>query len=254
MAKFVVVGLPKTGKTMICDSLNQLDGFTVNDEILTVRMGHGNAPDHPLKFMNDMRKRKKRNCFVTWYQNHHKTGTMNIKKILTPKDLTLFLDHTFSKNDNVGFKLHHHHIITLLKFNGKNILDYLKDVKIIHTERRNKLKQAIAVLGNRQRITINKEKFSLKLDSIKKKIQEFEDRNNELTKWFDNDDYDYMKIVYEDLTGDKHIDEMDVRNIKDFLDVDIPDVIPVRTMKNTFSKIEDNLINYKEIVNGISTD
>jgi hypothetical protein len=249
--KFVVVGLPKTGKTMICDSLDKLDGFTVYDEIFTARMGHGKAPDHPLKFMNDMRKRKKKNCFVKWYQKHHNTDVMNIKKLAEPKDIEGFLDHTFSKDENVGFKLHHHHIITL-----RYILRYLRDnnIKIIHTYRRNKLKQAIAVLGNRKRITINKEKFKLKLNSIEKKIKEFETRNIQLIEWFDNNNYDYMKIVYEDLTGDKHINEMDVREIKEFLGVDIPDVIPVRTKKNTFTKVKDNLINYKEILDGISTD
>jgi LPS sulfotransferase NodH len=135
-------------------------------------------------------------------------------------------------------------------------LRYLRDnnIKIIHTYRRNKLKQAIAVLGNRKRITINKEKFKLKLNSIEKKIKEFETRNIQLIEWFDNNNYDYMKIVYEDLTGDKHINEMDVREIKEFLGVDIPDVIPVRTKKNTFTKVKDNLINYKEILDGISTD
>ena len=81
-----------------------------------------------------------------------------------------------------------------------------------------------------------------------RKIKEYKWRNDELLEWFNNGEHHYMKVVYEKITGDKNITEINVKKIKRFLDIDIPNIIPVRTMKNTYSKIEDNLINYKEII------
>jgi hypothetical protein len=244
---FIVVGLPKTGKTMICDCLDSLDGFTVYDEIFGARMGNGNMPDHPLPFMNEIRKRNRRNCLVKWYQKEYKTNITDIRSTIKEKDIDNYLDYIFSKNDHVGFKLHHHHIQVL-----PYILEYIekRSIKIIHTDRRNKVKQAIAILANRNRITHTKRKVSLKTHGVKKCIADIEWRTKELKEWFN----DYLEMVYEDVTNDQHITELNISEIKKFLDInDIPDIVKVRTIKNTFSKIEDNIINHKEI-NELSTN
>lgn len=243
--KFIVAGLPKTGKTMICDCLNSLDNFTVYDEIFVSHLGKGNMPDHPLEFMNEIRKRNKRNCFVTWYQKKHKTSITNIRNIVTNEDIDEFLDHIFSKNTHVGFKLHHHHIEVF-----PYILDYIKkrDIKVIHTDRENKVKQAIAIIGNRNRITITKNKVNVTASSVQKYIDDINWRTNELKLWF----FDALKLTYESLTNDKNITELNVKIIKEYLGINnIPDVIPVRTVKNTFSDLKDNVKNY-EVLNELS--
>lgn len=240
--KFIVVGLPKTGKTMICDSLNSLDNFTVYDEIFLSHLGKGNMPDHPLEFMNEIRKRNRKNCFVLWYQKKYNTNIRDIKKLATKNDIDEYLDDIFSRNKHVGFKLHHHHIEIF-----PYIIEYIKDrnIKIIHTDRENKVKQAIAILGNRNRITFTNKKIEVNPESIKRSIEDINYRNSDLHKWFDGIS---LNITYEQLTNDQHITELDTTIIKNYLNVDIPHFIKVRTVKNTFSELKDNVINYKDII------
>lgn len=237
--KFIVVGLPKTGKTMVCDCLNSLDDFTVYDEIFVSHLGKGNMPDHPLEFMNDIRKRNRRNCFVLWYQKKYNTSIRDITKLATRDDIDEYLDYIFSKNKHIGFKLHHHHIEVF-----PYILEYIKNkkIKIIHTDREDKIKQAVAILGNRYRITHTKKKIELETEAVQRCIDDINWRTEQLFKWFN-----CLKLTYENMTNDKHINELDVSIIKEYLGIDMPTIIKVRTVKNTFSNIEDNVTNYKEL-------
>lgn len=244
--KFIIVGLPKTGKTMLCDCLDSLNGFFVYDEIFASRMGVNKIPDHPLKLINDMRKRKERNSFVKWYQKTYNNNLTDILRIANNSDVDEFLDYTFVKNENVGFKLHHHHIQDF-----PYILDYIKknNIKVIHTDREDKVKQAIAIIGNRNRITFTKKKITVKPEAVKKCIDDLNWRTEELNKWFPN----ALKITYEQMTNDQHITELDVTVVRDYLKVDMPDVIKVRTVKNTFSELKDNVTNHGEL-NELSTN
>lgn len=251
---FIILGLPKTGKTMLVNTLDRLDGFRVLGEIFVTRGGPTNMPDHPMKLINEMRERDKRNNFHTWW---HKTrypdgvgylkGTLNdITNFVTQADVYGFLDEFFTSDINCGFKLHQHHIESVPYIKG-----YIKtdpNIKILHCNRRNKVKQALAAIGNRARGA----KFKAGGKGTLGVIKDYQKRTTDLYRWFREGPNPYKEIFYEDMTGDTNIEKLDLRPIKEFFEEDwclnIPESIEILTKKNTQNKVSENLLNYDEFV------
>ena len=244
--RFIIMGLPKTGKTMLVHTLNRIDGFRVLGEIFNTRDRSPNMPIHPQKIIEDMRIRDQKNNLHTWYCKKFKVNkydvTEDIQKHNVYQLMNDFLNEViFLPNKNCGFKLHHHHIELTPQL--KNWIQDNQDIRIIHCDRLNKIKESLAAIGNRARGS----KFHADPESTLKLIKDNERRFKELQKWFANSLY-YRRIVYEDLTKDTDSNEIDLRNIKHFLEVKMPNKIDVLTRKNTKDKVSENLTNYKEFV------
>ena len=146
--RFLILGLPKTGKTMLVNTLNRLPDFKVLGEIMNTRGPNPNMPDHPQKVIQDMRGIDTAYNIHTWF--HHNICDFyihDITKYLTDEDIDRFMETIYIRDKHCAFKLHHHHIemlpYLLEWFSGRY------DIKIIHCIRKNKIKQALAAIGNR---------------------------------------------------------------------------------------------------------
>ena len=237
--KFIVTGMPKVGKTMLCHSLNNCKGYTVFDEIFVTRARSSKMPKHPHKLMEDIRKRNDKNSLYSWFIKNFSVKVNDIESIIKDEHIKQYLDYIFSLDKNVGFKLHHHHIEVT-----PYILEYIKNnnIKVVHLIRYDMLKHIIAIVGNRFR----GEKFRLGSDLIDYYRQDIIKRNNGLYRWFSGENY--IEYLYEKMTNGKHVTSIDVKWLKDFLEVnDIPNIIEVKTRKNTKERVEDNLLNYEEV-------
>lgn len=237
------MGLPKTGKTMLVHTLNRIDGFRVLGEIFNTRDRSPNMPVHPQKIIEDMRIRDQKNNLHTWYCKKFKVNkydvTEDIQKHNVYQLMNDFLNEViFLPDKNCGFKLHHHHIELT-----PQLKNWIQDnhISVIHCDRFNKIKEALAAIGNRARGN----KFHADPESTEKLINDNQRRFNELREWFMYE-VPYMHIQYETLTGDTDSNRINLSKIKSFLDVDMPDEMDVLTRKNTKDKVSENLTNYKE--------
>ena len=243
--RFLILGLPKTGKTMLVNTLNRLPGFKVLGEILNTRGPNPNMPDHPQKVIQDMRVIDSINNLHTWYYEkyafHHLPYIHDIVDHLTNDDIDAFMETIYVKDRHCAFKCHHHHIEML-----PYLLTWLlerKDIKIIHCNRKNKIKQALAAIGNRAR----GDRFEADPQSTVNLINDNAQRLAQLRNWFAGQPF-YQEFMYEDMTGDTNIDKINLKSFKEFLGVDMPDEIDILTKKNTRNKVSENLINYDEFV------
>jgi len=238
--RFLILGLPKTGKTMLVSCLSRIEGFHVLGEVFNTRGPNPQMPKHPQTVIQDMRGIDLLNNIHTWYHRYYGISYIHdITDYLTDEDIDKFLDTIYLPDKHCAFKLHHHHIELapyLLRWFREN-----QDVKIIHCDRNNKIKQALAAIGNRAR----GEKFYADPQSTLNLMEDNIRRFEELRKWFKNRHY-YMEIQYEDMTGDTDTNILDLRKIKSFLNVEMPDSIDILTRKNTRNKISENLTNYDE--------
>lgn len=237
--KFIVTGMPKVGKTMLCHALNGHKRWTVFDEIFVTRSRSSDMPSHPHRLMEDIRKRNDENSLYSWYVDNYSTETNDISSAITQEHVEKYLDNIFFRNINVGFKLHHHHIETI-----PYILEYIKNkkIKIIHLKRKDRLKHIIAIVGNRFR----GEKFCLSPSLVDYYQRDIIKRTGDLREWFTGEGY--IEYLYEYMTEGKNVSSIDIRWLKGFLGVeDIPDNIEVKTRKNTKEETRDNLLNYEEV-------
>ena len=240
MNKFIILGLPKTGKTMLVHTMNRIDGFRVLGEIFVTRERSKKMPVHPQKIIEDMRHTDEINNLHTWYCKKYGVRKPDITKHVTYNDIVEFLDTIFITGKYCGFKLHHHHIesVPMLK-------DYIfnnPDIKLLHCNRRNKIKQALAVIGNRER---GKRFRVTNIPSVVELIKDYDNRVNELRDWFG--DSRRKEIFYEDLTGNTDINTIKFTSyIDEFLGTELPNTMEVWTRKNTRDKVSDNVINYDE--------
>ena len=239
--RFLILGLPKTGKTMLVNTLNRLDGFRVLGEIINTRGPNPNMPDHPQKVIQDMRVEDKANDIHTWYHKTHKhPWRHDITDYITDADIDAFMKTIYLEDKHCAFKLHHHHIEMLPHLLGWFLAR--KDIKIIHCFRENKIKQALAAIGNRARGS----KFEADPQSTLDLMYDNLNRTQELNKWFRYSDMQWF--MYEKMTGDTDKNTLDLKPFKEFLGVDMPDSIDILTRKNTKDKVSENLTNYDEFV------
>jgi hypothetical protein len=240
--RFLILGLPKTGKTMLVNTLNLLPGFKVLGEIMNTRGPNPNMPDHPQKVIQDMRAIDTAHNIHTWFTNKYPDRKKHdITQDLSPNDIDNFMRTIYLKNKHCAFKLHHHHI-QLVPY----LLEWFltrPDIKIMHCNRQNKMKQALAAIGNRAR----GKQFEADPQSTLNLMKDNSERFLELRKWFGHLD-NYKEFDYENMTNDTDSNTLDLRPIKEFLQVEMPDSVDILTRKNTKDKISENLTNYDEFV------
>ena len=244
--RFIIMGLPKTGKTMLVHTLNRINGFRVLGEIFNTRDRSPNMPIHPQKIIEDMRIRDQQNNLHTWYCKKYNIKKYDITEDIQKHDvyklMNDFLNEMIFLSDfHCGFKLHHHHIELTPQLKDW-ILDN-EDIHIIHCNRKNKIKEAIAAIGNRARgqrfYADPKSTELLMLDNLK--------RYYDLKKWFSEETH-YLEVFYEELTNDTDSNVIDLTPIRLFLGKDVPKTMDVLTRKNTKDKVSENLTNYDEFV------
>ena len=242
--KFIVMGLPKTGKTMLVHTLNRIDGFRVLGEIFNTRDRSPKMPTHPLQLMEDIRLRDQKNNLHTWYCKRFSVKKFDITEDVlngnTYEIIDDFLNEMIFLPDlHCGFKLHHHHI-ELTPILKDWILDN-EDIHIIHCNRINKIKEAIAAIGNRAR----GQKFHADPESTELLMLDNLKRYYDLKNWFSEETH-YLEVFYEELTNDTDSDVIDLTPIRLFLGKDVPKTMNVLTRKNTKDKVSENLTNYDE--------
>jgi len=242
--RFIVMGLPKTGKTMLVHTLNRIEGFRVLGEIFNTRDRSPNMPPHPLQLMEDIRLRDQANNLHTWYCKKYGVKKFDITKDIqegnTYQLMNDFLNEMIFLPDlHCGFKLHHHHIELTPQLRDW-ILDN-KDIHIIHCNRKNKIKEAIAAIGNRARGS----RFDADPTSTEMLMLDNLKRYYDLKKWFSEETH-YLEVFYEDLTNDTDSNSINLSSIKNFLKVEMPLTMDVLTRKNTKDKVSENLSNYEE--------
>lgn len=241
--RFIIMGLPKTGKTMLVHTLNRINGFRVLGEIFNTRDRSPNMPVHPQKIIEDMRIRDQKNNLHTWYCKRYNIKKYDVTEDIQKHDVYKLMDEflndmIFLPDLHCGFKLHHHHIELT-----PQLKDWIIDnnISIIHCDRDNKIKQAIAAIGNRAR----GKKFYAKPEDTEKLMIDNKRRFIELRDWFKGK-VPYMYIKYETLTGDTDSNMINISSIKAFFKVHMPLRMNVLTRKNTKDKVSENLINYDE--------
>jgi hypothetical protein len=244
--KFIVIGLPKTGKTMLVHTLNKVEEFRVLGEIFNTRDRSPEMPAHPHQVMEDIRLRDQKNNLHTWY-----CKKIGVKKFDITDDLlagetfdliSQFLDTIFLPDKHCGFKLHHHHIELTPQL--ETYIAVHPTIKMVHCLRRNKIKQAIASIGNRFR----GEMFECSPAGALDMIHDYEFRTKEIRRMFDYRE-NYKEIYYEDMTGDTDQSILDFTELNKFFGDILPEHKQIDTRKNTRNKISENLLNFDEFKN-----
>jgi len=242
MASFVIIGTPRTGTTMLVNTLNNAKEFTVLGEICTPKIGMNVQQKHWDDVVQEQREQRVKYHITTWMKEN-KYNKINKSVVFE------YFDHIYSLNNNVGYKLLYPHMHKI-----SYSVEYIKEknIKCIHLFREKKLKQAVSL----QKKKINKwsGKFIADIGSLKNKIKNL----NEQEKWIENEfkNQTYMRLSYETLTNDEYISELPKvvhSTIFDFLDIkgNRDTQLEVFTKRNAPSKLEDRLINYDEVINEI---
>jgi len=239
---FVIVSLPRTGTTMLCIALNNLDGFNVYGEILTNKMNHMIIKTHPQKSIEDFRqKNRPKNLYNFLSKKYNFTGTEYPLKNITKKDIYEYLDGIYEEDGIVGFKLLHPHIKRL-----PQVVNYINDrkIKVVHLYREDREKQIISAYTNQfMHKHDGKKKMELGENQIKQidqKIINNKNKDKEIESLFSNS----IKLSYEDMTNDVNAEIINTKNISNFLN--IPDKIKSYTKKYGPSEIKDRVKNLKK--------
>ena len=154
MKKFVIIAQPRTGTSMLVNTLNTLPNFNVYGELF-VRAKNMlmNPVDHPQEVQREMVLRYIRNSYD-----------------LSGKSVRDFLISIYNQPGYVGFKLLFPHLKR--KF-GSNIIKYIQDNNIykILLYRKNKIKQVISAQTNKKTEKVKVDVRQV-VDKIKFLIQE----------------------------------------------------------------------------------
>jgi len=240
MASFVIIGTPRTGTTMLVNTLNNAQNFTVLGEICTPKIGMDIKKKHWDDVVQEQRKKRIKYHITTWMKKNNKGDTIN--KLIVFE----YLDHIFSLDKNVGFKLLYPHMQKI-----PSVVKYIKqrNIKCIHLFREKKLKQAVSL----QKKKVNKwsGKFNVNINSLKNRVEKL----NEQEKWIEDtfENHPCIRLSYENITNDEYISVLPnniQKDIFNFLDIkenlDIP--LKVFTKRNAPSRLKDRLKNYDEVM------
>ena len=242
MASFVIIGTPRTGTTMLVNTLNNAQDFTVLGEVCTPKIGMNINQIHWDKVVQKQREQRIKYHITTWMkENKYDKIDKNV--------VFKYFDYVYSLNKHVGYKLLYPHMQKI-----PYAVEYIKEknIKCIHLFREKKLKQAVSL--QKRKIDKWSGKFTANINSLKNTVQSL----NKQEKWIETEfKYcTYMRLSYETLTNDEYIDVLPgvvQRAIFDFLNIkenkDVP--LEVFTKRNAPSKLKDRLKNYNEVINEI---
>ena len=222
MKKFVIIAQPRTGTSMLVNTLNTLPNFNVYGELF-VRAKNMlmNPVDHPQEVQREMVLRYIRNSYD-----------------LSGKSVRDFLISIYNQPGYVGFKLLFPHLKR--KF-GSNIIKYIQDNNIykILLYRKNKIKQVISAQTNKKT-----EKVKVDVRQVVDKIKFLIQEQKQYDAVFANGNF--IKVSYEDLTGNKNIKELDLS----LLGFDGIVDVPLRKYRD--NKLSRNVLNFDELKKAVS--
>lgn len=214
--KFVIISQPRSGTSMLVNTLNSVNGINVYGELFTNIHNIGTTP-HPQKIQRDMIKRIIDNSF----QSYNKT-------------VDEFLTEIYKKGENVGFKLLYPHIKGEI---GRDIINFINKNNILKIVlyRKNKFKQYISAQTNKKegKIVVNP-------SFVVKRSNELLGEEGTFHRIFCNGRY--IKKSYESLTQSKDLKEVDLSWIDEKIGV-----VPVPLRKYRPNKISDNISNFDEL-------
>jgi LPS sulfotransferase NodH len=227
MKKFVIIAQPRTGTSMLVNTLNGIDCFNVYGELF-VRVHNMNNINHPQKIQDQMIKRFIKNSY----------------DLSNKKSVDDFLDFIYKSDDAItGFKLLSTH---LNRKEGNDIINYIQKNKIykIILYRENKLKQVISSITNKKEGKVYV-KPKMIVEKIKKNISE----EKKLFNYFANGKY--VKKSYESLTSENDIDSLNINWIYNLLDYHGNPIVKVPLRKYRPRSVSDNIDNFESLVHYI---
>jgi hypothetical protein len=218
--KFVIVGLPRSGSSMIVNTLNQLEDFNVYGEIFS-KFSKNTQINHPQKIQFDMIKRNKINSF-------------DLSKYNMVKD---YLDNLYNGDRNTGFKLLYPNIKRSF---GKQIIDYIinNNIYVIFLCRENKINQFVSKITNKKigKVYIDPEELIKGVSILEKKESELSNMFTVINK----------KVIYEEITENKDIKLLNLNKL-----FPINREVEVTLRKYRSNNLFDNISNYNEVIKSI---
>lgn len=214
MKKFVLISLPRSGSSMIINTLNSLENFNVYGEVFA-RFTKDTVIDHPQDIQIKMIERNKNNSFDLSNYN-------NIED---------YLDNLYNSERITGFKLLYPHI---KRFSG--VVDYIKtnNIYTILLSRRNKVKQFISARTNKK----SEDKIYVNPHDFIERVKLFEKNEKILGELFKPD----RRVYYEDITNGEDIKSF---NLSHLFPMDKEVNVPLRKYRP--NRVYDNILNYNEV-------
>jgi len=227
--KFVIIAQPRTGSSMLVNSLNELSDFNVYGELFARTHTMKNTW-HPQEVQDQMIKRYIRNSY-----------DLSGKK--TVKD---FLDKIYTSHRlNVGFKLLTPH---LSRDEKEQIIDYIQSNGIykILLFRENKIKQVISARTNKQEDKCHIDSVPFLMSRVKYFIRD----EKEIKDIFANGKY--VIKTYEELTNEEDIKTLNIKWLLNFFGLNCSGKrINVPLRKYRPSKVSDNVSNFGTLASHI---
>ncbi len=169
------------------------------------------------------------------------------------KDFNQIINDHFGRIENgishIGFKLFYYHL-TLGEW--ERILA-LKDFKIIHLKRKNKLRTIVSLLvafktdqwtitSNSSQIKSSAKIIHIDVDTLISKIEEIENYENKTELDFKG--REILNVYYEDLVNERTSTFQEICN---FLNLDFSFPIKIKLKKQNIETLEELIINYDEV-------
>lgn len=234
MTKFVIVGIRRTGTTLVRTTLNNHPRIRCLGEVFN--------------FGRRIKRRRGHRCEGSYRRYINKVPLGHVRDALwRGGTVRNFLDDLYDKPDvdAVGFKL------TMTQKNRfPSVTDYFREhnVHVIHIIRRNILKTLVSrsvkkVTGQSHTTTgITQTQLALEIPRLLPELERFDAENR---KWeADCAGLAYMKLYYEDFVADKpaHVTEM-----LGFLGVEQRDDLGSHLRKGNPDQLSDIILNYDEV-------
>jgi hypothetical protein len=214
MIRFVIIAQPRTGSSMLVNSLNSLDFLDVYGEVFAKEMSKG----HPQKAQDEMIKRIRKIFFLN-----------------SGKSVQQYLDDFYSNHN--GFKLLYPHVKR-----DREIYRYIEnnDIKKILLFRENKFKQVLSAMTNGREGKVKCYPKAIEKKIIIKMEEEQWLKDNFCTE-------NFMTITYEQLTNDTNAQVLDLGKIFKFLDIQSNPLVKVPMTKYRPSKVSGNICNINDM-------
>jgi hypothetical protein len=205
---------------MVVNTLNSLPDFNVYGELFVKTKSTGKSFTHEQKVQQDMVRRYHRNSY----------------KMNTFPNIDTFLDNIYERGKNVGFKLLHPHLRKRPAGEAEQIISYINnnDIFKIMMWRENRLKRVLSNVTNRKKGKVFADP-AVMVRGITKGLA----YDKELMEWFGNGKF--IRISYEELTGDRNADVLDLS----FLGIKKKVEVPLK--KYGSHKMRDRISNYDEL-------
>jgi len=235
--KFIILGHPRSGTTLLVNTLNSVKDIVVYGEILTMKGGKKVAHWQPeLKKQRELKQKK---SLWNWIRKKKNIDNNDVSNYISDSDLYKYLDEIFSENNIVGFKLLPSHIKKIPKITG-----YIKqrNIGIVYIYRKNRLKLLISSQTKKDK---KFSKFKVNLTKLSKHIKEVEDNQKMIHNLLSQNNS--IILTYEDLCKDTEVTSLNLDKVLAFIGSTYRGELPVKIRKNNPNKISERITNIEEL-------